>query len=549
MLCLFASLVFASGDALAQGQEKADADPQPRHVTASPVAGTPTNNGSQGASRDEPTLVVPRATYLDTELAERLHDASVLADWFEVAGVAAESSLIAVVSNATYEAARDELLADLASLGQLRQAATQAQHQLTQIAEQIEALRALQRSIVRDIVTQERDGFPTPTGIDAHRAIQDAEALSFGIEFGPEADTARLTRIASEARDLLVDQLATIDRQPALSAKEAQRFVASLHVVHDDLAVTGTFIDFGQSRVQFREIDAERQRDVVVEQMPALHEQRRLASTAVGLPLVTLDAYISGATRAEPSCPVDWALLAGIGRIESGHGTVDDARVLSSGNVTVPILGPLLDGGATEREAADALRAAEEAAALELALLEEERLAKEAAFVALQADLYGIEIVEEPEDDAVEPEPALDVLGRPIEIEGDELDDGDSEGSEDEEPELLGNGFAVIEDSDNGRLDGNDRWDRAVGPMQFIPETWSVMQADGNDDGVRNPQNLFDAAATAADFLCRLSSTRGSSPEDFVLGYNGSTSYVDSVLTFARGYRSKSVSIDWLVDP
>ena len=34
---------------------------------------------------------------------------------------------------------------------------------------------------------------------------------------------------------------------------------------------------------------------------------------------------------------------------------------------------------------------------------------------------------------------------------------------------------ASISDTDGGRLDGDTTWDRAVGPMQFIPSTWAVV--------------------------------------------------------------------------
>ncbi|TPX01359.1 hypothetical protein FJ656_28100 [Schumannella luteola] len=60
----------------------------------------------------------------------------------------------------------------------------------------------------------------------------------------------------------------------------------------------------------------------------------------------------------------------------------------------------------------------------------------------------------------------------------------------------------AIRDSDGGALDGDARWDRAVGPMQFLPSTWARFGADGSGDGVADPQNLDDAALTAGRYLC-----------------------------------------------
>lgn len=64
------------------------------------------------------------------------------------------------------------------------------------------------------------------------------------------------------------------------------------------------------------------------------------------------------------------------------------------------------------------------------------------------------------------------------------------------------NGTAVIRDSDNGALDGDRVYDRAVGPTQFIPQTWAAYGSDGNEDGVTDPQNIYDAALSTARYLC-----------------------------------------------
>ena len=63
-------------------------------------------------------------------------------------------------------------------------------------------------------------------------------------------------------------------------------------------------------------------------------------------------------------------------------------------------------------------------------------------------------------------------------------------------------GTAAIRDTDNGVLDGDPVWDRAVGPMQFIPSTWAMDGADGNGDGIKDPQNIDDASLAAARYLC-----------------------------------------------
>lgn len=106
-------------------------------------------------------------------------------------------------------------------------------------------------------------------------------------------------------------------------------------------------------------------------------------------------------------------------------------------------------------------------------------------------------------------------------------------------PELDGsNTFAVVPDSDGGGLDGTDRTDRAVGPMQFLPGTWRTVGTDLTGDGRADPQNLFDAAASAGVYLCR----SGPGLDDparlrsAVLTYNRSQEYADIVDERARGY-------------
>lgn len=63
-------------------------------------------------------------------------------------------------------------------------------------------------------------------------------------------------------------------------------------------------------------------------------------------------------------------------------------------------------------------------------------------------------------------------------------------------------GVASIRDTDGGALDGDTAWDRAVGPMQFLPTTWAEHAQDGDRDGSADVDDLDDAALAAAVYLC-----------------------------------------------
>ena len=101
------------------------------------------------------------------------------------------------------------------------------------------------------------------------------------------------------------------------------------------------------------------------------------------------------------------------------------------------------------------------------------------------------------------------------------------------------NGTARITDSDGGLLDRDTVYDRAVGPMQFIPGTWRVAGVDADGDGVKNPQDIADSATATAVYLC-------SGPGDLalpgdlhaaIMRYNASESYVALVTSIAATYR------------
>ncbi len=106
-------------------------------------------------------------------------------------------------------------------------------------------------------------------------------------------------------------------------------------------------------------------------------------------------------------------------------------------------------------------------------------------------------------------------------------------------PRLDGHpGVAALQDTDDGRWDGDPVWERAVGPMQFIPSAWRMFGQDGNQDGRRDPNNVYDAALAAARYLC--SGDRDLSDqhdlEQAIFGYNHSDEYVEVVMKWIRVY-------------
>ena len=95
-----------------------------------------------------------------------------------------------------------------------------------------------------------------------------------------------------------------------------------------------------------------------------------------------------------------------------------------------------------------------------------------------------------------------------------------------------------IVDTDAGQFDNDPAYDRAVGPMQFIPSTWSVVGVDADGDGVRNPQDIDDAALGTAVYLCSGADDLGTDAgrRSAVFRYNHSQSYVDLVLDIMDAY-------------
>src|SRR5450759_4999585 len=93
-------------------------------------------------------------------------------------------------------------------------------------------------------------------------------------------------------------------------------------------------------------------------------------------------------------------------------------------------------------------------------------------------------------------------------------------------------GNAAIPDTDRGRLDGDPVWDRAVGPMQFIPGTWMGVAPKGD------PNSIVDATVAAGRYLCSggrdLADPRQLAAA--IHAYNPSDAYVAVVLAWISAY-------------
>ena len=173
-------------------------------------------------------------------------------------------------------------------------------------------------------------------------------------------------------------------------------------------------------------------------------------SRAVGIPAPAVRAYVRAQRGAAGDCDIGWTTLAGIGYVESHHGTLGGRSLLADGRSSSPIVGPALDGR------------------------------------------------------------------------------GD---------------FAAIRSTPASQsLHGDAVWEHAVGPMQFLPETWDRYAADGDGDGHSDALDLDDAATTAARYLCASGGDlrTGVGWEKAVLAYNHSGAYVDAVYAAATAYATRA---------
>jgi len=87
---------------------------------------------------------------------------------------------------------------------------------------------------------------------------------------------------------------------------------------------------------------------------------------------------------------------------------------------------------------------------------------------------------------------------------------------------------------------------RAMGPMQFLPGTWSRYASDGDGDGRADVQNVFDSSLAAARYLCSggLNLRDPGQVMTAILRYNNSVAYARNVLGWAAAYATGVVPVN-----
>jgi len=101
-------------------------------------------------------------------------------------------------------------------------------------------------------------------------------------------------------------------------------------------------------------------------------------------------------------------------------------------------------------------------------------------------------------------------------------------------------GVQSVPDTDHGALDKDPAFDRAVGPMQFLPATWKQYAASPDPTRTPDPQNIDDAALTAGRYLCAGTPTPDLSTSagrwNAAYRYNRSSAYAGLIVALASSY-------------
>ena len=306
----------------------------------------------------------------------------------------------------------------------------------------------------------------------------------------------------------------------------------------------GLEIDLDELRDQLRRLRGQRselsesleQAETLAEQTADSYElavHARLPEFVAGtdIPLVALNAYVIAARTLEteaPQCQIHWSMLAGIGRIESIHGYFGDSTLDINGPTTedihgLPLDGRILSGAEYVTGGAQAPAATGRTESTEVTPVPAAEPAPAPA----------------PAEPTATPAPAGDAAPGDTATAGNETA-GDATTPAPAAPAPVVKRLALILDTDDGVLDGDTTYDRAVGPMQFIPSTWRLFDADGNGDEQTDPQNIYDAALAAARYLCASTPTMATpaGEQQAYFAYNHDLDYSNNVTQAGRGYRS-----------
>ena len=92
-------------------------------------------------------------------------------------------------------------------------------------------------------------------------------------------------------------------------------------------------------------------------------------------------------------------------------------------------------------------------------------------------------------------------------------------------------------DTDDGRWDGDEEYDRAVGVTQHLPANWERYGVDATGSGEADPHNVYDSVASTAVELCQsgpvgesVDFSDRSDLEEALFRYNPAGWYVDQVM-------------------
>ncbi len=111
-------------------------------------------------------------------------------------------------------------------------------------------------------------------------------------------------------------------------------------------------------------------------------------------------------------------------------------------------------------------------------------------------------------------------------------------------PVIRAAGSRRVRDTDAGEWDDDSAWDHALGPMQITPAAWRQVGVDLDGDGVRDPQDIYDAAGAAMGYLCAGGRDLASAADlrEAVLAYNHSGAFLASVLAWKTAFELRQLA-------